>query len=85
MFFKVPSLRNVAMTAPYFHNGKVSSFEEAVSQMSEYQRGMRLSEREVRSIASWLGSLTGDLPSDLIREPVLPKGTRSTPQPETGE
>jgi cytochrome c peroxidase len=85
MFFKVPSLRNVAMTAPYFHNGKVSSLEEAVSQMSEYQRGMRLNEREVRSIASWLGSLTGDLPSDLIREPVLPKGTRSTPQPETGE
>lgn len=85
MFFKVPSLRNVAMTAPYFHNGKVQSLEEAVRQMSEYQRGRQLSETEARSIVSWLRSLTGDLPSDLIRQQVLPKSTRFTPQQETGE
>jgi cytochrome c peroxidase len=84
MFFKVPSLRNVAMTAPYFHNGKVQSLEEAVRRMSEYQRGLQLSEREARAIVSWLGSLTGDLPVDVIREPVLPKSTGSTPHPETG-
>jgi cytochrome c peroxidase len=85
MLFKVPSLRNVAMTAPYFHNGKVSSLEDAVSRMSEYQRGRQLSESEIRSIVTWLGSLTGDLPSDLILAPVLPKSTRSTPQSQTGE
>ena len=39
MLFKVPSLRNVDMTGPYFHNGKVAFLKEAVRQMSEYQRG----------------------------------------------
>ena len=85
MVFKVPSLRNVVMTGPYFHNGKVPSLEEAVGQMSEYQRGTRLSDAEIRSIVSWLGSLTGDLPIDVIRTPVLPKSARITPGPETGD
>ena len=85
MFFKVPSLRNVAMTAPYFHDGRIKSLQEAVAQMAEYQRGLRLSERQVEDIVTWLGGLTGDIPSDYIKEPGLPKRTATTPQPETGD
>ena len=85
MFFKVPSLRNIAMTGPYFHNGKVTSLSEAVVQMAEYQRGRTLSEPQVVEIVTWLGALTGELPGEYIKEPVLPKSTASTPKPETGD
>jgi cytochrome c peroxidase len=85
MFFKVPSLRNVAMTGPYFHDGKVTSLREAVARMAEYQRGRALSERQVEKIVTWLGALTGDIPVDYIKEPPLPKSTSTTPKPETGD
>jgi cytochrome c peroxidase len=85
MFFKVPSLRNVAMTGPYFHNGKVTSLGEAVARMAEYQRGRTLSERQVESIVAWFGALTGDIPVDYIKEPPLPESTTTTPKPETGD
>ncbi len=85
MFFKVPSLRNVALTAPYFHNGKVTSLPEAVAQMSRYQRGRSLSERQVADIVTWLEALTGDIPAEYIKEPPLPKSTATTPKPETGD
>ena len=84
LVFKVPSLRNVAMTAPYFHNGKISSLAEAVRQMSGYQRGRQLSGAEIYAIVAWLGTLTGDLPADCFQEPVLPKSTEATPHPTTG-
>ncbi len=57
--FKVPSLRNVTKTGPYFHDGSVSTLEAAVSQMGEYQLGKKLSNQEVSSIISFLGTLTG--------------------------
>lgn len=85
MFFKVPSLRNVAMTGPYFHNGQVTSLKEAVSQMGEYQRGRKLSERQVEAIVTWLGALTGDIPADYTNQPELPKSTPATPRTESGE
>lgn len=85
MFFKVPSLRNIAMTGPYFHNGGVASLSEAVAQMAEYQRGRKLSERQVAEIVTWLGALTGEIPGEYIKEPVLPKSTPATPRPETGD
>jgi cytochrome c peroxidase len=61
--FKVPSLRNVAKTAPYFHDGSVKTLNEAISQMGEYQLGKKLTKEEVESIALFLGSLTGTPPS----------------------
>ena len=56
--FKVPSLRNVEKTAPYFHDGSVKTLPEAVSIMAEYQLGKQLSKEEVDEIVSFLGSLT---------------------------
>lgn len=62
-FFKVPSLRNVAKTGPYFHDGSVKTLNEAVSKMAEYQLGKQLSKEQVASIVTFLGSLTGTPPS----------------------
>jgi cytochrome c peroxidase len=59
-FFKVPSLRNVAKTGPYFHDGSVKTLDQAVSIMAEYQLGKQLSKEEVTDIVAFLGSLTGD-------------------------
>jgi len=80
--FKVPSLRNVEKTAPYFHDGSVKTLEEAVANMANYQLGRSLSPAEVTSIISFLKTLTGDLPSEYIKEPALPKSTAKTPKPE---
>ncbi len=85
MFFKVPSLRNVARTAPYFHNGKVGTLDAAVSQMAEYQLGRQLSAPEVSSIVTFLGALTGDIPAEYIQKPELPKSTNRTPKPAQGD
>jgi cytochrome c peroxidase len=76
MVFKVPSLRNVARTAPYFHDGSTDSLDTAVRMMAHHQLGVELSEEEARSIAAWLGSLTGDIPRDYITPPTLPAAVR---------
>lgn len=56
-FFKVPSLRNVALTAPYFHDGKVQTLEEAVKKMAYLQLNKNLTEEEVQSIVTFLKAL----------------------------
>jgi cytochrome c peroxidase len=61
-FFKVPSLRNIEKTAPYFHDGRVKTLEEAVKIMGEYQLGKNLSDQEVQEIVSFLRSLTASIP-----------------------
>jgi cytochrome c peroxidase len=81
MFFKVPSLRNVAMTGPYFHNGKVGTLRDAVLQMANYQLGNKLSEPRAEAIVTWLKSLTGEPPADYIKPPELPRSTPRTPRP----
>jgi cytochrome c peroxidase len=58
--FKVPSLRNVAATAPYFHDGSVRTLEEAVGLMSRYQLGRTLSKDELTDIVAFLQTLTGE-------------------------
>jgi len=58
--FKVPSLRNVALTAPYFHDGSAASLEEAVVIMARYQLGRELPASHVTSIVAFLHSLTGE-------------------------
>ena len=72
MVFKVPTLRNIAKTAPYFHDGSARTLPEAVQMMGRHQLGLELSEQEVSSISAWLDSLTGELPREYIKEPVRP-------------
>jgi cytochrome c peroxidase len=60
--FKVPSLRNVALTAPYFHDASAASLPAAVSIMGWYQLGRPLSSSEVGLLVDFLGALTGELP-----------------------
>jgi cytochrome c peroxidase len=74
MMFKVPTLRNVAKTGPYFHDGSAKSLNDAVRMMGKHQLGLELSDAEVQSIVAWLGSLTGELPMDYIAAPKLPEG-----------
>ena len=70
--FKVPSLRNVARTPPYFHDGSVATLPEAVRVMAKLQLGKTLSDRDVNDIVAFLDSLTGRLPKDFDQAPVLP-------------
>jgi len=83
MMFKVPSLRNVARTAPYFHSGKVGTLDQAVAQMADYQLDKQLTAGEVSSIVTFLNTLTGTIPAEYIQKPELPKSTSKTPKPQT--
>ena len=58
--FKTPSLRNVARTAPYFHDGSVESLEEAVVVMGRYQLGREFSGEDVAALVAFLRTLTGE-------------------------
>lgn len=60
-FFKVPTLLNVAKTAPYFHHGKVATLPEAVKLMAHHQLNKQLTDEQVKSIVAFLESLTGKL------------------------
>lgn len=79
--FKVPTLRNVAETAPYYHDGSVPTLDKAIQMMGEYQLGKNLSPEDVTSIKTFLKSLTGKIPAAYIKKPVLPKSTPATPKP----
>ena len=85
MFFKVPSLRNVAMTGPYFHDGKVPTLEGAIALMAEYQTGKGLDAGATNAIVTWLHSLTGDIPKDYVQQPELPESTARTPKAISGD
>jgi cytochrome c peroxidase len=61
--FKVPSLRNVEKTGPYFHDGSVKTLDQAVSLMAEHQLGKQLSKEQVDDIVAFLGSLTASDPA----------------------
>lgn len=61
-FFKVPTLRNVALTAPYFHDGSVPTLEEAVQTMGAVQLGRNLDAAQTRRIVTFLRALSGDIP-----------------------
>lgn len=64
--FKVPSLRNVADTAPYFHDGSASTLEAAVRTMAQYQLGRPISENQVFAITEFLKTLTGEIDKELL-------------------
>lgn len=66
--FRVPSLRNVGQTAPYFHAGQVATLDQAVLLMAKYQLGRELSDRDVSDLVSFLHALTGRRPDILTEE-----------------
>lgn len=70
--FKVPGLRNVEMTPPYFHDGSVGTLLETVRVMSRVQLGKNLSDEETAAIVAFLKCLTGNPPEDFMNAPVLP-------------
>jgi cytochrome c peroxidase len=78
--FKSPSLRNIALTPPYFHSGKVWGLRDAVAIMGSAQLGISLTEDETEKIAAFLGSTTGVQPR--IEYPILPASTDKTPRPK---
>lgn len=80
-FFKVPSLRNIVKTGPYLHDGSVDHIENMIAMMAEYQLGRELGDEEIASIKTFLGALTGEIPTDYIRKPELPPSGPDTPQP----
>jgi cytochrome c peroxidase len=81
-FFKVPTLLNVAKTAPYGHNGGMATLEETVKMMADYQLGKTVTEAEVKNIVAFLNTLTGEIPTAFIKAPELPKSTAKTPKPD---
>lgn len=76
---KAPTLRNVALTAPYFHNGAIWSLEEAVKTMGSVQLGISIQDEEASKIAEFLHSLTGEL--EPVVYPNLPASSYKTPKP----
>lgn len=63
--FKVPTLRNIALTAPYFHDGSVKSLHDAIQTMAKYNLGIELNEEEIKKIIQFLNTLTGEKPKIL--------------------
>ena len=77
--FRVPSLRNVTLTPPYFHSGKVWSLHQAVAIMGSSQLGAKLSDDDVAKIVRFLAALDGDQPR--VTLPILPPSGAETPRP----
>ncbi len=67
--FKVPSLRNIAETYPYFHDGSVKSLEEATKIIAKLNLNKDLTDQEVKEIVTFLKALTADLPDDVKKVP----------------
>lgn len=80
-FFRVPTLRNVAKTAPYLHDGSLQTLPEVVTFMGKHQLGKELKKDEVDSIVTFLGALTGELPKGIEAPKALPSG-KETPKPD---
>lgn len=77
--FKVPTLRNVELTYPYFHDGEAATLTEATDIMGRLQLGRKFTEQENAKIVAFLKSLTGDQPKFLM--PILPPSVDDTPKP----
>ena len=78
--FKVPTLRNVALTYPYFHDGEAATLAEAVDVMGRIQLGKKFSPDENAKIVAFLKTLTGDQPNFAL--PILPPSADNTPKPK---
>jgi cytochrome c peroxidase len=80
--FKVPGLRNVGQTAPYFHDGSIQNLDEVIRVMARHQLGKELDEKTIASIAVFLGSLTAAPDPVLSARPRLPESGPKTPAPD---
>ncbi|TLP43772.1 cytochrome-c peroxidase [Cohaesibacter sp. CAU 1516] len=78
--FRAGPLRNIELTAPYFHSGKVWDLEQAVAIMATSQLGEEMSDEEIKKITAFLKTLTGEQPK--VDYPILPVETQETPKPE---
>jgi cytochrome c peroxidase len=83
--FKVPSLRNIAETGPYLHDGSIVSLEEIITLMATHQLSRELTDAQVGDIAAFLNALTGPLPQDYIFVPEFPASGPDTPGPYEAE
>ena len=72
MVFKVPSLKNISQTAPYFHDGTSANLHDAIKLMGYHQLGITLGEEDVNAIAIWMRSMTGEIDPAYISAPELP-------------
>lgn len=77
---RVPTLRNIDQTGPYFHNGMIKTLPEAIKEMGRVQLGADLSSKQVQEIETFLKSLDGRKPD--ITMPILPASTDKTPLPD---
>ena len=77
---RVPTLRNITMTAPYFHNGQIWTLKEAIVEMGRIQLGLEISDKEATQIETFLKALDGRMPN--ITLPMLPASTATTPKPD---
>ena len=90
--FKVPTLRNVELTYPYFHDGEAATLEQAVDTMGRLQLGRTYSKDEIGQIVAFLKTLTGELPQIAMSSkppttragsmPILPPSSNETPRPD---
>ncbi len=78
--FKAPSLRNIVLTPPYFHSGKVWNLRDAVAIMGNAQLGISLDQKDIDRITDFLAAATGDQPA--VTYPILPASTGTTPKPK---
>ena len=76
---KVPTLRNITQTAPYFHNGQIWSLKEAIVEMGRIQLGTKITDKEASSIEEFLKALDGRKTDIVV--PQLPASTNKTPKP----
>jgi cytochrome c peroxidase len=82
MIFRVPTLRNVAKTGPWFHDGSIKELPTAVKLMAQHQFGKQLTDDDAKQIVVFLDSLTGELPKSYIAKPKLPANGPKTPKPD---
>jgi cytochrome c peroxidase len=80
MVFRVPSLRNVAETGPWFHDGAFDRLQAAVQAMAFHQLGKELPDADAEDIVAFLKSLTGEIPQKYIQKPALPASGEKTPK-----
>jgi cytochrome c peroxidase len=80
MSFKVPTLRNVELTYPYFHDGGAATLEDAVQVMGQLQLGRDYPKAQVDDLVAFLKTLTGRQPD--VGLPILPPSSNATPRPQ---
>ena len=81
-FFRVPGLRNVERTYPYFHNGSVWELDKAVNIMAKAQLGKTLAPEDTENIVAFLKALSGNVPESARTMPELPVSTDVKSQPD---